>query len=161
MKTYYSEMFAEFETLKTKEERKAFLKKYGTAHLQQLLTIAFNPRIKTYLNQVPPKYRPSVLKFGMEDFTIDQVLNKFYLFEPGHPRDSGIPNSKREQLLVQYLEGMPAAEAKVLLDAMLKALDVKYLTAGLVREVWPHLVPIVLDAPSKKEPAPPERTEGP
>lgn len=152
MKRYFFEIFADFENLKTRDERKVFLKSIENQTLLMMLKAAFNPRIKFFLIKVPAKYKPNMsMPLGMADYTMEQVFNKIYLFEPGHPRDPKITYEKREQLLVQFLEGMPEKEAKILLDVMLKSLDVKYLTASLVREVWPGLLPVTLDVPAKKE----------
>lgn len=151
MKRYYFELFADFEALKTRDERKAFLKKMESMTFLKMLKGAFNPRIQYFLKKVPEKYKPQPIALGLEDYTMEQVFNKIYLFEPGHPRDPKITYQKREQLLVQFLEGMHPSEAKILLDILMKSLDVKFLTASLVREVWPGLLPVTLDAPKKTE----------
>jgi hypothetical protein len=148
----FYELFDEFEKLKTKEERIRFLRANSTPTLQKMMRAAFNPRIKFYLDRVPKKYKPSdSLRRGMADFRMEQVFVKIHLFELGQPEYAHLSYEHRDKLLCNFLEGMEPREAKILLDILLKALDVKFLTASLVRETWPGLLPVFLDAPAKKE----------
>ena len=151
MKKNYYEIFDEFEKLKNKDDRIRFLRAHDTITLRKIIAAAFNPRIKFHITKVPAKYKPSVLRAGMNDFTLDHVMNKIYLFEVGNPRTPNITEGKREMLLIQFLEGMEPREADLLLSIIFKTLDVKYLTAALVKEVWPGLIPIELNVAAKKE----------
>lgn len=144
----YYEIFDEFASKKTKNERYEVLKKYNSTTLQRILRAAFHPNIKFFLEKIPEKYKPNIaLKPGMSDYTLEQAMNKIYLFEVGNPRSLNLSYQKREQLLVQFLEGMEPREADLFLNILFKTMNVRYLTAALVREWWPSLLP-------KEDPAP-------
>lgn len=151
MKLNYYEIFDNFSSLKTKDERKAYLKKCENITLLKMMSACFNPRIKFFITHVPGKWKPNeTIRPGMGDYTMEQVINKIYLFEVGNPRTPNLTYAKREQLLLQFLDGMEPREGKIFLDILFKTMDVKFLTASLVREVWPGLLPVSLDAPKKE-----------
>lgn len=146
MKKFYYELFDEFETLKTKDERKAWLSRHDTITLRRILRAAFNPRIKFFITHVPAKFKGNrSLGTTMADYSLDQVMGKIHLFELGHPEYAHLTYKKREELLLQFLDGMPEREALLLIDVLFKQLSVKFLTPALVREVWPGLIPLSLD----------------
>lgn len=141
MRSYY-EIFDEFGKQKTKEERIHFLKAHDSTTFRRVMRAAFHPNIKFFLTKVPAAYKPSTsIVPGMADCTMEQVMNKIYLFEVGNPRSINLTYAKREQLLIQFLEGMEPREAKILLDVLFKSIDVRYLTYTLVREIWPSEFP--------------------
>ena len=151
MKLNYYEIFDKFSGLKNRDERKAYLKKCENITLLKILKAAFNPNIKFFITHIPEKYKPNTnIVPGMSDYSMEQVINKIYLFELNNPRTPNLTYAKREQLLLQFLDGMEPREAKIFLDVLFKTIDVKFLTASLVREVWPGLLPVQLDVQKKE-----------
>ena len=138
----YHEIFADFTKLKNREARIGFLRSNDSITMRKIMRAAFHPNIKFFLTGVPSTYKPNpAIKDGMCDYTLDQAINKIYLFELGNPRSAQLTYKKRESLLLQFAEGMPPSEAIIFFSILLKTLNVKYLTPNLVRETWPGLIP--------------------
>jgi hypothetical protein len=142
MQRYFHEIFADFSKLKTKDERINFLRRHDSITLRRIVKAAFHPGIKFFITHVPAAYKPNPnMRNGMHDRTLEQAMNKIYLFEISNPRTPRLTYKKRESLLIESLETLAPDEAKIFLDLLFKTLDVRYLTASLVREVWPGLIP--------------------
>ena len=136
------EIFDEFSKATDKESRKKVLRQNSSDTLKKVLRAAFHPNIKFYIKQVPQNYKPSIMKPGMADYKMINVINKIYLFELGNPKTpANMSDTKRDKLLIPFLEGMEAREANVLIGMMFKTLDVRFLTYSLVKEVFPDIIP--------------------
>jgi hypothetical protein len=122
------------------ESRKAVLYYNQNHALLMVLRAAFHPDIRFVIKTIP-KYTPADSPIGMGQTSLHMDINKIYLFEENNPRVS--PNltlERKEQLLMQILEGLEAREAEVLCNTLLKDLKVPGLTKELVLEVFPELL---------------------
>jgi hypothetical protein len=134
------EVFDEFEKQPTKEDRINVLRRNDSHHLRMMLRAAFHPNIKFFLEKFP-YYDPQSMPVGTGD-PVAHILNKLYIFERGNPRaPAGLTDAKRDKLLIQFLEGLEAREATLVLNMMMKNLKVKNLTYKLVKEVFPDILP--------------------
>ena len=139
MTKYISELFKEFEKLKTKREKLGFLwdhKKNGifTAILQG----AFDPNIKWHITDIP-KYTPDIAPLGLNPSSLLNVIPKCTIFAIGHPKSAGVKKKRMTELLIQVLESMHEDESNLYVGMLKKKLKVKGLTESMVLEVFPDL----------------------
>ena len=135
----YSEIFEEFDKATTKQERINVLRKYDHPRFRSFLQAAFHPGI--IFDVEVPKYRPAVEPAGMNFAYLDSEMLKMYRFVKNHPsRPAGLTADKQRQLLLVVLESLHKDEAALLVKLIKKDLEVKYLTANLVKETFPGLL---------------------
>lgn len=140
MKKNLYEVFDAFEKAPTKNEKIAVLQQNSSNALYAVLQMAFDPSIEFLTDRVP-LYQPDDAPPGLGYSTLDQELNRIYLFVKDHPRiPPGLTDQRREQILVQMLEALEAREATVLMNMILKDLKVKGLTAKIVKEAFPGIL---------------------
>lgn len=124
---------------KTKKQRLQLLKEYSNhLGLKTILRLQFDKRFKLAL----PPGTPEGLKVnntppGLGEVTINNSVNKFYLFVAGA---SKINQTKREALFLGLLQSLDKQEAKLLIDIKDKKLDIG-VTRALVDEAFPNLIP--------------------
>lgn len=134
----YSEIIEEFEKAKNKEQRIAVLRKYDHPRFRQFLIFAFDPRIE--FDVQIPKYRPAVEPAGLNYAYLISEMPKLYRFIVGHPaRPVGMTQKKQQQLLLVVLESLHKDEAALLVKMLQKNLNVKHLTADLIKEAFPGI----------------------
>lgn len=141
MKKSVYEVFDEFEEALTDEERIDVLQMNDGFALRMVLKGTFDPTIQFVIDRVP-YYKPSDAPPGMGYTTIHSELNRVYLFQKDHPRvDPNLSLERREKILIQMLEAMEAREAEVFMNMILKKQKVNGLTAQIVAEAFPDLLP--------------------
>lgn len=136
------EIFDQFETQKTKENKKQVLLNYaGRDDLKQVLQLNFHPEIGFDIKN-EPDWRPATnIPPGMSYESMIGALDRVYLFIAYHPRKpAGLTAEKQEKILIQILESMEVREAKIYIDVILKRLNVKGLTYDLVRDTFPNIL---------------------
>jgi hypothetical protein len=134
----YSEVFEDFDKCSTKAERLAILQKYGHKNFQEFLIAAFNPNV--IFDVEIPDYRPAQEPAGLNFTYLSSEVPKLYRFVKDHPaRSPNLSAEKKKSLLVVILESLHKDEAELLIKAIKKDLNVKYLTANLVREAFPGI----------------------
>ena len=139
MTKYISELFKEFEKLKSRREKCGFLwdhKENGT--LTAVLQGAFDPNIKWHITDIP-KYTPDVGPIGVNPSSLFDVIPKCTIFAIGHPKGEGVKPSRMKELLIQVLESMHKDESDVYVGMLKKKLKVKGLTESMVLEAIPNL----------------------
>jgi len=138
MTKYISELFQEFEKLKTKKEKLGFLwdhKRNGT--FTGVLQGAFDPNIKWKVD-IPP-YTPDDAPIGMNPSNLFMEIPKCTIFAEGHHSGANITEKRMNELLIQVLESMHASEALLFEGMLRKKLKVKGLTEKMVLEAIPDL----------------------
>jgi hypothetical protein len=149
----YFEIFEEFEKASKREDKIAVLRNYGNQDrtLLALLIGTFHPDVKYKLVQVPP-YKASDAPAGMGYTSINQEIQRVYLFQdqtarlpdiwrPQNPRIGNLPARRLTEILIQILENLEAKEAEVFISMLLKKSPAKGLTAKIVNEAFPGLLP--------------------
>ena len=130
------EVFDEFEKATTDEARKQVLVNNNSHALRSILRANYHPNIKFVFDKIP-NYRSEQVPVGMGYSSIDQEINRLYLFEMNNPRvPKELTGQRAVQLLQGMLESLEPREAKVLADTILKKLEVKGLTKALASEVF-------------------------
>lgn len=132
----YSEVLDEFNSVTTKHERIAILRKYDHPRFRSFLQAAFNPKIE--FDVEIPDYRPAQEPAGLNYTYLDIEMLKLYRFIKNHPaRPEGLTKDKQKQLLLVTLESLHKDEAALLVKVIQKKLEVKFLTPNLINEALP------------------------
>jgi hypothetical protein len=129
--------------LKKKEDKIAALKHNDSYVLKTVLQGAFDPRIKWRLPEGPVPYTPNKLVDQENVFIRDCRLLKHFV-DGGSP---GLTQMKCEAMYIEMLEHVAPADAELMIALKDKKLPWKGITAELVREAFPDLLP----PPDKKD----------
>lgn len=136
------EVFEQFKNAAGKKERIDVLRSNDTFAVRNVLIGTFHPGVKFAIKTIPP-YKSEEVPPGMSYNNMTQVLDKLYLFMEGNPRTpAGLTEQRKQQLLVQILESLEEKEAVVYANTILKDQKIPYLTANLVNEAFPGIIPI-------------------
>lgn len=136
----FNEIFAEFDLCKNRETRLAVLQKYGrNIWFKEFLNYAFNPKIQFDISQIP-NYKPAVEPAGVCYSNLSNEMRRLYIFIVGHPkRTVKLPAVKEARILNALLGAIHKEEAELLVKCFKKDLEIRYLTARLVKEAFPGL----------------------
>lgn len=135
----YSEIFEDFDKCTTRNERVALLRKYDNPRFRSFLQTAFLAGIE--FDVKVPNYRPAVEPAGLNFTYLDNEMDKIYRFLKNHPsRPEGLTPEKQSSLLVVILESLHKDEAELFVKLIHRDLQVKFLTANLVKEAFPGLI---------------------
>jgi len=135
------EIFEQFKSIRL-EDRVRFLQYYNSKTLRDILFFTFHPNVKFYRQNAPDLYKPNITDpVGLSPTNLQDEMRKTYLFVIGHPQSNGISNRKRDELLIQFLEGLEAKEAQVYINMMGKDLKLENLTYDIVKQAFPQLLP--------------------
>ena len=136
---YISELFEEFDNLKSRKDKLAFLKEHKDNDMfKVVLQGTFDPNIKWYM----PKdlsYTPDAAPIGLNPSNLHMELPKCTVFARGHYKGKGVSDKRLKELLLQVLESMHPAESMLYEQMLKKKLKIKGLTESLVLEVFPDL----------------------
>ena len=139
MTKYISELFKEFEKLKSRREKCGFLwdhKENGI--LTAVLQGAFDPNIKWHITDMP-EYTPDDAPIDVNPSSLFSEIPKCTIFAIGHPKGEGVKPARMKELLIQVLESMHKDESDLYVGMLKKKLKVKGLTESIVLEVFPDL----------------------
>lgn len=139
------EIFDEFQKGKNEIERRQVLIKHKSQMLTTFLQLAFDPRVKFAIKEIP-KYKPSGMPPGMGFTTTGPALKKSYLFIEGHPERPVLTEERQEQLLVQILESLENREAVAYGLMLQKKVEIPYLTPKLIEKTFPNIFSIPIKA---------------
>lgn len=135
---YIVELFEEFEGLKSRKEKLAFLNDNKTNDtLRAVLQGTFDPNIQWKIQA--PDYEPDAAPIGLNPSNLFQEIPRCTIFAEGHPKGAGVTPERMKQILVQVLESMNKGESLIFAQMLKKNLKVKGLTEKLVLEVFPDL----------------------
>jgi hypothetical protein len=136
------EIFDEFEEAKNKEERMAVIEKNLSQTLVDVLQLTFHPNCEWLIKEMPDNYKvPQDILPGITSNSLAGQLRKLYMFKKGDPTAEKLTVEKRNQLLLQILEGLEPRDAEVLIGIFQKDQGVKGLTYKFVKEAFPNLLP--------------------
>lgn len=134
----YSEIFEEFDDATSRKEKIDVLRKYDHPRFREFLVYAFNEKYK--FDVEIPEYKVSIVPAGLNDCYLHQEVPKLYRFIEGHPKRMGTLDARKQRnLLTPILEGLHRDEAEILVKAIKKKLDIKFLTPSLIKEAFPGI----------------------
>ena len=137
MRVGVAEFLEKVSKLKKKEEKVAALKANDSFVIRTIMQGAFDPRIVWALPEGEPPYKPNDL-VDQENVLIHDARKLIHFVEGGNP---GLKQIKREALYVEMLETVTPADAKMLVAIKDKKLPWKGITADVVKEAYPGLLP--------------------
>ena len=141
MKNIY-EIFDEFETAKTKNQKMDVIGKNLSSTLVKVLELAYHPQYQWKIKELPDNYKvPNDILPGITYDSLNLQLRRLYMFREGDPTAEALNEKRRNELLVQMLESIEPREAEVILGIFQKDLGVKGLDYKFVKEAFPNLLP--------------------
>ena len=120
MKNVY-EIFDEFESCKTKEEKIHVLRMNSYWALRSVLKGTFDPNVKFIFEQAP-EYKKSDSPPGMSQSSLHKELDRVYLFEVNSPNvDPKLTHKRKEQMIKLNVFSDWVQELKTAIGIKLKA----------------------------------------
>lgn len=137
MQLSIAEILDKASKMKTKAEKVDWLKKNDFRPLKTVLKAMYDPTLKCLLPEGTPPYKPSEL---LDDqgmlFSNSKRIPYFYAGALG----DNISKMKREQIFIETLEMVNKDDALLLIDMKDKK-KIKGLTASVINEAFPNLIP--------------------
>jgi hypothetical protein len=136
----FSEIFQEFQEMKTKNDRINILRRYDHPRFREFLFYALSKKIKFDIEA--PIYRPAPEPAGLNYAYLDIETEKLYRFIKDHPKKPrGLTNDKQKQLLLVVLESLYKDESVILSNVVNRKFEIPFLTQSLVNDAFPNLMP--------------------
>jgi len=137
MKHTIHEILTAVATTPNRKDKIKILQLNDSYCLRDLMICVFNPDVKFQLPESDPPYKPADSSFGHE--MIYSQIKKLYLFlEGGNP---DLKQHRREELFIQFLESIHPDDAKLMLQIKNKKMPFPGITAKLINEAFPGLLP--------------------
>jgi hypothetical protein len=134
------EVFKEFESITSKNEKVEFLRRNSSYSLKSYLAGLFSPKVKFCFNECP-SYKTPDCPNGFGYTTISNAIQRVYLFEEGNPRvDPNLTNERKKELVIQVLESLDPGEAKLFEEMINKKTSIKGLTSSVVKEAFGDMI---------------------
>lgn len=152
MRTTIPQILEEAERVSSKEQKIKVLRAYDHPILRSILKINYDPNVKVYLPEgEPPFKKDKQIPIGYSETNLFAEFRRFYIWTDPNVNVNKI---RKEQLFIQFLEGIHWTEAEVICLAKDRKLQTKFnsLKEDLIREAFPNLLPAKLEV--KKEPKP-------
>jgi hypothetical protein len=132
-----AEFLEKVSKLKKKEEKIAALRYNNSDVIRTILQGAFDPRVKWMLPEGTPPYKSSELP-DQENVLIRECRRLIHFVEGGNP---ALKQMRREALFIELLESVAPKDAVLLCNIKDKKLPYKGITAEIVNEAFPGLLP--------------------
>lgn len=132
-----AEVCDKLKSAKTKTERTEILKKNDCPALRGLLRMNYDASLVLALPEGSPPYKPLEVPAGFGNTTLKASARGWYVFVK--ETSPNLRQSKRESIFISLLESLDQQEAKILIDAKDKVLDLG-LTKKVIDEVFPGLI---------------------
>jgi hypothetical protein len=137
MRIGIAEFLEKVSKLKKREEKIAALKYNDSFQIRTILQGVFDPRVVWVLPEGTPPYTPSAL-VDQENVLINDCRKLIYFIEGGSPN---LKQARRETMFIEMLEAVAPADARLLCSIKEKKLPFKGITADIVQEAFPDLLP--------------------
>ena len=140
MKSIY-EIFDEFEMAEDENEQIQIISSNLSNTLTEVLKLTYHPDYQWYVDKLPENYIMPDHPPGMGLTQLTTELRRIYLFQKGHPTADSFSEKKREELLLQFLEGFEPREVEVVIGIFKKDQRVKGLNYEFVKKYFPSMLP--------------------
>jgi hypothetical protein len=147
MRVSMSQILQAVEDAPTKQDKINTLRHWDCPPLRSLLQACFDPNIKWLLPKGTPQYTPSILT-DIESRLFQETKHLYLFVEGGNPN---LTNLKRGNLFIQILESITPEDAKLLIGVKDQEMPYQSITAKLVSEAFPGIIPGLGWNPSKKK----------
>ena len=148
MKTTVPQIFDEIEKAGSKDARVKLLRAYDHPVLRGILQINYDHNVTVYLPEgEPPFKKDTSIPVGYSETNLYTEFRRFYIWLQ---KDINLTKTRKEQLFIQFLEGIHWSEAEAILLAKDRKLQTKYkqLKEELVRDAFPGLLPAPIQKPA-------------
>ena len=135
------EIFDEFELANTDQERVNVIQKNLSPTLVNVLKLTYHPEFQWLVSDLPENYRTPDTFPGLSICHLGTELRKLYLFRKGDPAAERLPERKRKELLIQFIESLEPREAEVVIGIFKKNQNVKGLSYEFVKGCFPDMLP--------------------
>lgn len=138
MRHSISEILALANSKKTNEERIDVLHQFDSFPLRHILRLCFQPDVKWLLPEGKMDYKiGSIID---QEGSLYSKATKLYLFLDGPSGGNpSLDQNRREALFIQYLEGLTANDAELLMNVKDKKMPFKKITEEVVLAAYPGL----------------------
>lgn len=133
MRLLVSEVLSKVATAETEQKKINLLRENYSPALEDVLHWAYDPNIKFYTSKIPP-YTPDQSPTGLAMTSLYNEHKRFYLFL----QNTRVDESRKNILLIQMLEALSAAEAKIL-ESMIQR-NIPEVTKDLAMKAYPGLL---------------------
>lgn len=137
MKKSIYELLTECSKLPSTKQRAEFLQQNDSLTMRVVLQYALDPRIEWNLPPGEPPYKPC--EFLDQEARLYQDIRKLHLFIKGGGGPDLKP-AKREQLFIQFIEGIDRNDAKMMCSVKDKKLPFKGITVNVINSAFPGLI---------------------
>lgn len=157
MRTTIPQIFEEVEKATSAEAKIKTFRAYDHPILRGILQINFDPNVKVHLPEgEPPFKKDKEIPIGYSEANLFSEFRRFYIWLDNK---SNLSKMRKEQLFIQFLEGIHWTEAEVICLAKDRKLQSKFKSVkeDLVREAFPGLLPAPIEkskpVSKKKQPS--------
>lgn len=139
MKLIY-EIVNEAKQANSLEEALNILQRYDHKTLREVLYYTYHPKAAYYVSEWPKDYiKPDTLP-GISMTDLHSELRRIYMFIKGNPTADSLTETRRNQILLQTIEGMEPEEAKVFINIMKGDLGIEGLNSEVINQRFPGLI---------------------
>lgn len=136
------EVLDEIEAAKSKKDKMEAIRKNLSKTLVQVFELTYHPAFEWHFMEMPENYKlPNDTLPGVSRVQLSTEIRKLYMFRKGDPTAEKLTPEKRNQLLLQLLEGLEPREAEVIIGIFKKDLGVNGLDYKFIKEAFPALLP--------------------
>jgi hypothetical protein len=138
MKQGIAELLEEVSNIKTRKGKvEALQKESDNKVLRVIVELAYNPDIKWLLPEGSPPYTKELKERDLQGALYAKAAKlKMFVDPTQYPE---MRPAKREQLFIQFLEGIDPDDAELLISVKDKKIPYKGLTSKLFGEAWPDM----------------------
>ena len=127
-----SQIIEKVKEAKTQSEAVATLREYDCAPLRTVLKLALDKEVRLDLPEGAPPYTQS--EFDLRLRLYAEIRKLSYFYAGAYPNINKI---RKEQMFIEFLEGIPPEEAEMIIAAKDKKLGIK---AAVVNKAFPDLL---------------------
>jgi hypothetical protein len=136
------EVLDEIEAAKSKKDRMEAIRRNLSKTLVQVFELTYHPSFEWHFTEMPENYKiPTDTLPGASRVQLSTEIRKLYMFRKGDQTADKLTPEKRNQLLLQLLEGLEPREAEVIIGIFKKDLGVNGLNYKFIKEAFPALLP--------------------
>jgi hypothetical protein len=136
------EVLDEIEEAKTKKDKMEAIRKNLSKTLVQVFELTYHPAFEWLITEMPENYKiPTDTLPGISRVQLSTEIRKMYMFRKGDEIAEKLGPQKRNELLLQLLEGLEPREAEVIIGIFKKDLGVNGLDYKFIKEAFPALLP--------------------
>lgn len=133
------EVLEENSRLETKDAKIAHLQENETPTLLNILKLGFDKSFEFFVTEIPSGYKPNSSPIGMGYMSLHSEWKQLRYFIKNHPDAINLKSKRLHDMFLQFLEGLEAKEAEVVLHVIRHDLSAYGLRKSVAKEAFPKL----------------------